>query len=60
MKQSYIRLVAQAVVQMAAMIFFMRVVRWDIFVSAGLSAIIAMIFGLVLYLMQKPKATHQD
>jgi len=58
MKHSYIRLVAQAVVQMAAMIFFMRVVRWDIFVSAGLSALIAMIFGLVLYLMQKQKAPH--
>ena len=58
MKHSYIRLVAQAVVQMAAMIFFMRVVRWDIFVSAGLSALIGVIFGLVLYLMQKQKAAR--
>jgi len=58
MKQPYIRLVAQVVVQMAAMIFCMRIVRWDIFVSAGLSALIAFIFGLVLYLMQKQKAPH--
>jgi hypothetical protein len=58
MKLTYIRLAAQVVVQMAAMIFFMRVVRWDIFVSAGLSALIAFVFGLVLYLMQKQRAPH--
>lgn len=36
--------------------FFMRVARWDIFVSAGLSALLALMFGLVLYFIQKPKA----
>ena len=60
MKQSHIRLVAQAVVQMAAMIFFMRVVRWDIFISAGLSALIALIFGFGVHLMLKQKATRED
>ena len=60
MKNSYIRLVAQIVVQSGAMIFFMRVVRWDIFVSAGLSALIALVFGLVLYSIQKPKTAHED
>jgi hypothetical protein len=60
MKQSYIRLVVQAVVQMAAMIFFMRVVRWDIFISAGLSALIALAVGFGVHWMQKQKAARED
>jgi hypothetical protein len=51
--------VAQAVVQTGAMIFFMRVARWDSFVSAGLSAVIGMVSGWVLYLIQKPKSAHE-
>jgi len=60
MKHFTLRLVAQIAVQTGAMIFFMRVARWDIFVSAGLSALIALIVGLVLYFIQKPKKTGGD
>ena len=60
MKHFTLRLVAQILVQNGAMIFFMRVARWDIFVSAGLSALIALIFGLVWYFIQKPKTARGD
>jgi hypothetical protein len=60
MKHFTLRLVAQIIVQTGAMIFFMRVARWDILVSAGLSALLALIFGLVLYFIQKPKAARGD
>lgn len=58
MKHFTIRLIAMIIVQQTAMIFFMRVVGWDIFVSAGLSALIAIAFGLVAYFIQKRMAAH--
>jgi hypothetical protein len=60
MKHSHLRIVAQTVVQLAAMIFFMRVVRLDIFVSAGLSALIALMFGFGVHLMLKQRTTRED
>lgn len=60
MNRYYFRLIAQIVVQTGAMIFFMRVARWDIFVSAGLSALIALVFGLALYFIRKPKTAPED
>jgi len=58
MKTYYYRMVVQAVVQMMAMIFCMRVVRWDIFLSAGVSAIFAGVVSWVLYLSQKSKSSN--
>jgi len=59
MKQFTLRLVAMIVVQQSAMIFFMRVVCWDIFVSAGLSALIAISFALIVYSIQKRIAARR-
>jgi hypothetical protein len=60
MKQFALRLVSLIIVQQSSMIFFMRVVRWDIFVSAGLAALIAAAFGLVAYFIQKRLAARRS
>jgi len=53
MKQFTIRTITLIIVQQAAMIFFMRVARWQLFESAGASALIAMTVGFVVYLVQR-------
>ncbi len=53
MKLFNLRTVAQLIVQPLAMIFFMRVMNWDIFVSAGLAVLTAILAVLVVYWMQK-------
>lgn len=59
MKQFTIRIVAMIIVQQSAMIFFMRVARWQLFESAGASALIALVVGFVLYLVQKRVSTRR-
>ena len=39
------------IVQQVAMIFFMRVARWDLFVSAGSAALVAMVAAFIIYLV---------
>ena len=56
----YIPNIAMIIVQSLAMIFFMRVVRWDIFLSAGLSALVAMTFGFAVYFIQKRTAARKS
>jgi hypothetical protein len=53
MKQFTIRIITMIIVQQAAMIFFMRVARWQIFESAGISALIAMAAGFAVYFVQR-------
>ena len=53
MKQFTIRTITIITVQQAAMILFMRAARWQLFESAGASALIAMAVGFVLYLVQR-------
>ena len=60
MKHFTIRTITMIVVQQAAMIFFMRVVRLDLFSSSGLSALIALIVGFVFYFVEKRNAGHKD
>lgn len=45
----YIPIIATIIVQQMAMIFFMRVVSWDLFLSAGLAAVMAMMIGFAIY-----------
>ncbi|HEY4414990.1 MAG TPA: hypothetical protein VGO57_04785 [Verrucomicrobiae bacterium] len=60
MKHLTFRVLAMIIVQELAMIFFMRVVRWDIFISSGLSASIAIVFSLVFYSIQKRIAARKS
>jgi hypothetical protein len=60
MKVFSIRFVAQMIGQLGSMIFFMRVMRWDIFVSAGLSALIGLACGLLVYFVQKRSVVSED
>jgi hypothetical protein len=55
-----IRFVAQMIGQLGAMIFFMRVMRWDIIVSAGLSALVGLACGLLVYFIQKRSVVSED
>ncbi len=50
-----LRTVTQITVQPLAMIFFMRAMNWDIFVSAGLAALAALLAGFGVYFIQKRK-----
>jgi hypothetical protein len=45
----YLPNLAMAIAQPGAMIFFMRVARWDLLVSAGMSALIAMAVGFAVH-----------
>ena len=60
MKVFSVRFIAQMIGQLGSMIFFMRVIRWDIFVSAGLSALIGLACGLFIYFMQKRSVVSED
>jgi hypothetical protein len=60
MKHFTIRTITMIVVQQAAMIFFMRAVRLDLFSSSGLSALIALIVGFTFYFLEKRAAGRKD
>jgi len=49
----YLPSISVLVVQLSAMIVFMRVIPLDLFLSAGLSALIAMTVGLIIYFIQR-------
>ena len=49
----YIPVIAVIIVQQSATIFFMRVVRWDLFLSVGLSASLALAFSLRLHFVER-------
>jgi len=53
MKDFVTRFVPQIMVQLLAMILFMRVVHWDLYSSALMSAGVAMIFSLVIHVVQR-------
>jgi len=56
----YVPMIAVIVVQQGAMIFFMRVVRSDLFLSAGLSALIAMAVGIAIHFTLKRVAARKN
>ncbi len=60
MKHFTIRTITMILAQQAAMIFFMRVVRLDLFSSSGLSALIALIVGFGFYFVQKRNAGRKS
>ena len=49
----YFPVFAVIIVQQLATIFFPRVVRWDLFPSVGLAAILAMAVSLLLHFMER-------
>ena len=46
------------VVQQLATIFFMRFARWDLFLSAGSAALVAMVAAFIIYFAQKRGASR--
>src|SRR5580698_8593070 len=58
MKGTYLRFFVMIVIQQSTMIFFMRVARWDLFVSGGLSGLLATAAGLTMYFVQKRMAAR--
>jgi len=60
MKHLILRTITMILVQQLAMIFFMRVVGWDIFVSAGLSAMTALIVGFSLYFIHRRTSARKS
>ena len=48
------------VVQQGAMIFFMRVARWDLFTSAGSAALIALTAAFIMHLARKRSASKKE
>jgi hypothetical protein len=53
MTQDWIRIFLMIIVQQGAMIFFMGVAEFRLLTSAGLAALVALIFALVFSLIQK-------
>jgi len=49
----YIPIIAVILVQQSATSFFMRVVRWDLFLSVGLSTYLALAFSLLLHFSER-------
>jgi hypothetical protein len=45
--------IAMIIVQQLAMIFFMRIARWDLFLSAGSAAFVAMTMAFIIYFVQR-------
>jgi hypothetical protein len=56
----YVPTIAAIVAQQGGMIFFMRVARWDIFLSAGLSALIAIIIGFAIHFTMRRIAARKN
>ena len=52
MKHFTIRTLAMIVVQPFAMYLFLRVLEFGFFVSAGLAALVALLVGFAIYLIQ--------
>ena len=46
------------IVQQGAMIFFMRVARWDFFLSVGSAALVALIAAFVMQFVLKRNASQ--
>jgi len=55
----YIPVIAVVIVQQSATIFLMRVVRWDLFLSVGLSAALALAFSLRLHFVERRIAARK-
>jgi hypothetical protein len=47
------------IVQQGAMIFFMRVARWDIFLSAGSAALTALVAAFIMHFALKRSAAQK-
>jgi hypothetical protein len=56
----YLPVITVIIVQQSAMIFFMRVVRLDLFTSAGLAAVIALISALAVRFAQRRMARRES
>jgi hypothetical protein len=60
MKHFTVRTITVIIVQQLAMIFFMRVVYWDLFLSAGLSALMALMVSFLIYFLQRRVAGRKS
>jgi hypothetical protein len=49
----YIPVIAVVIVQQSATIFLMRVLRWDLFLSVGLSASLALAVSPLLHFIER-------
>jgi len=47
------------IVQLLAMIFFMRVARWELFESAGSAAVVAMATAFLIYFVQRRAGSRE-
>ena len=52
MKNSTIRILAMIITQPLAMYLFLRVLQWGVLVSAGLAALVALLMGFGVHLIQ--------
>jgi len=59
MKHYWVRTFLMIIVNQGAMVFFMRVARYQLFLSAGLAALVAIVFALVFSLVQKRGGTRK-
>ena len=57
MKHFWLRTLLMIIVQQGAMIFFMRVARYQLYASAGLAALVAIAFALAFSFVQKRGGT---
>lgn len=48
------------IVQQGAMIFFMRVAHWDIFLSAGSAALVAVVTALIMHFALKRSSSQNE
>jgi uncharacterized protein YqfA (UPF0365 family) len=55
----FLPIVVLIIVQQLAMIFFMRVVRWQLFESAGAAALVAIAAGLLVGFAQRRAASRK-
>jgi hypothetical protein len=55
----YLPLITVFIVQQSAMIFFMRVVRLDVFTSVGLATVIALVAAFTVRFVQRRMETRK-
>jgi hypothetical protein len=60
MKSLIIRIATLIIIQELAMVFFMRVVYWGLFLSAGLSAVLATAAVAVICFVQRRRAERKN
>lgn len=60
MKHFTVRTITMIIVQQLAMIFFMRVVYLDLFLSAALSGLTALVVSFTFYFVQRRIADHKS